>query len=337
MIALNACRSIRSLQVKTNPLLATFRHLPLVNMPKRKSSKSEDSVSSAKKSKSSSGDSVDSAQKVPSESSCDNVICSDGKVSNMKIVSWNVNGIRAALKNKAMDYFNTESCDILCLQETKCSEKDLPVDLKSWKEFPFKYFCSSEQLGYAGVALFSKKEPTKVEYGLNIAKHDTEGRLITAHYDQFVLINAYIPNAGRGLKRLDYRMDFDNDLLEYMKKLNSEKPVILCGDLNVSHTEIDLENPKSNVKNAGFTPEERSNFTTLLKNGFVDSFRFLNPGRTKCYTFWSYMRNARAKNIGWRLDYFVVSKHFMDNVCQNVIRSDVMGSDHCPIVLYLCL
>lgn len=311
-----------------------LRPRPPLIMPKRKASKKDDSVKKVK-SENESSELAPTEQPSNTEFNFDQTVEANGKMSTLKIISWNVNGIRAVLKNKAMQYLNAESCDVLCFQETKCSDKDFPIELKNWKEFPFKYYCASEQIGYAGVAMFCKQKPTSVEYGLGEAKHDAEGRIITAHFDDFILVNAYIPNAGRGLKRLDYRMEFDGDLLDYLKNLDKQKPVILCGDLNVSHKEIDLENPKTNVKNAGFTPEERANFTTLLENGFVDSFRHFYADKPKCYTFWSYMRNARAKNIGWRLDYFVASERLMSRVCDNQIRSEVMGSDHAPIVLYL--
>lgn len=260
-----------------------------------------------------------------------------GQSFNMKIVSWNVNGVRAALKNKAFDYLKAESCDILCLQETKCADKDFPAELKNWKEFPFKYYSISSQDGYAGVALFSKQKPLRVDCGLGIEEHDQEGRVITAVYENCIVVNAYVPNAGRGLKRLQYRMRFDDDFRAYLKRLDSERPLILCGDLNVAHKEIDLENPKTNAKTAGFTPEERANFTALLETGFVDSFRLLYPDQRRAYTFWSYMHNARAKNVGWRLDYFLASQRLAQDVCDCQIRSRVMGSDHCPIALYLGL
>lgn len=260
-----------------------------------------------------------------------------GRNFNLKVVSWNVNGIRAALKKNAFDYFRGESCDVLCLQETKCTDKDFPADLKAWDQFPFKYFSASKQPGYAGVAMFSKREPLSVQYGLGIKEHDEEGRIITAFFDDFILVNTYIVNSGRGLVRLKYRMQWDEDLRKYLRNLDSQKPVILCGDLNVAHKEIDLTNPKTNQKTAGFTPEERASFGTLLEVGFEDSFRVLYPDKVDQFTFWSYMREARAKNIGWRLDYFVMSSRLRNALCDNQIRSDVMGSDHCPIALYLAL
>lgn len=261
----------------------------------------------------------------------------NGQAFNTKLVSWNVNGVRAVLKNKGMDYLIGEPCDVLCLQEVKCSQSTFPSELKTWKEFPHKYYALSDQDGYAGVAIFSKVEPSQVDYGLGNSEHDAEGRVITAHFDKFILVNAYVPNAGRGLKRLDYRMKWDQDFLAHLSKLDAIKPVVLCGDLNVSHQEIDLENPKTNHKTAGFTPQERDNFTRLLSSGFIDSYRNLYPEQTKAYTFWSYMRAARAKNIGWRLDYFVLSTRLGDNVCDHQLRQHVMGSDHCPVILYLAL
>lgn len=270
-------------------------------------------------------DSIRVVQKAPNGGTC-----------NKKIISWNVNGLRAALKNGAFEYLRSEDADIICLQETKCSKKDVPDQFATWKEYPFKYYCDSKKAGYAGVALFSKKQPLSVAYGLSMAEHDLEGRLITATFDDFILVNAYVPNAGRGLDRLDYRIEqWDEDLRRHLAVLDALKPVILCGDLNVSHKEIDLANPKTNTKTAGFTPQERASFSKLLEGGFIDSFRVLYPDLREQYTFWSYMRGARAKNVGWRLDYFVLSRRLQDALCDNQIRSSVMGSDHCPVVLYL--
>lgn len=271
-------------------------------------------------------DSIKAVKKAPNGGTC-----------NLKIISWNVNGLRAVVRNGAFEnYLRNENADIICLQETKCPKKDVPDQLAEWKEYPFKYYCDSKKASYAGVALFSKKKPLSVTYGLSVAEHDIEGRLITATFEDFILINAYVPNAGRELVRLPYRIEqWDEDLRKHLATLDSIKPVILCGDLNVSHKEIDLANPNTNKKTAGFTPQERASFTKLLEGGFIDSFRFLYPNLRDQYTFWSYMKNARAKNVGWRLDYFVLSSRLQEALCDNQIRSSVMGSDHCPIVLYL--
>jgi len=260
----------------------------------------------------------------------------DGKPWNFKITSWNINGIRAWLEKNGHSYLAEEKPDILCVQETKCSDDKLPEEMKKVEDY-HAYWLSGDKDGYSGVGILSKKEPVSVKYGIDISEHDTEGRVITAEYEQFYLVAAYVPNAGRGLVRLEYRMKWDEDFRAYLKKLDSLKPVILCGDLNVAHEEIDLANPKTNKKNAGFTKEEREGFTTLLGEGFVDSFRRLYPDVTGAYTFWTYMMNARAKNVGWRLDYFVLSEKLCDKLCDNVIRKDVFGSDHCPITLFLSL
>ncbi|GIY32067.1 DNA-(apurinic or apyrimidinic site) endonuclease [Caerostris darwini] len=240
----------------------------------------------------------------------------DGKPWNLKLASWNVNGIRAWLEKNGMSYLHHEKPDILCLQETKCSDDKLPAEANI--EGYHCYWLAGDQDGYS-----------------DVEKHDKEGRVITAEYKDFYLVATYVPNAGRGLVRLDYRQEWDEDFRAYLKKLDQKKPVVLCGDLNVAHEEIDLANPKTNKKNAGFTKEEREGFSTLLSEGFVDTFRHLYPDSKGAYTFWTYMMNARAKNVGWRLDYFIVSKRFVENVCDSVIRKDVYGSDHCPITLFL--
>ncbi|GFS36863.1 DNA-(apurinic or apyrimidinic site) lyase [Trichonephila inaurata madagascariensis] len=257
----------------------------------------------------------------------------DGKAWNLKMASWNINGIRAWLEKNGMSYLHHEKPDILCLQETKCSDDKLPPEVNV--EGYHSYWLSGDKDGYSGVGLLSKQKPLSVQYGIEMEKHDNEGRVITAEYDEFYLVATYVPNAGRGLVRLDYRQEWDKDLLTYLKKLDEKKPVVLCGDLNVAHEEIDLANPKTNKKNAGFTKEEREGFSTLLSEGFVDTFRHLYPDEKGAYTFWTYMMNARAKNVGWRLDYFVVSKRFVNNICDSIIRKDVYGSDHCPICLFL--
>ncbi|XP_032228962.2 exodeoxyribonuclease isoform X2 [Nematostella vectensis] len=259
----------------------------------------------------------------------------DGKKSNFKITSWNVNGLRAWLKNNSKSFVSKEDPDVFCIQETKCALADIPKEAKL-----AGYHCywnSAEQKGYSGVGLCSKKEPIKVSYGMGNKEHDKEGRVITAEYEDFHLVTSYVPNSGRGLPRLGYRQQWNKDFLSYLKKLDEIKPVILCGDLNVAHKDIDLANPKTNTRTAGFTKEERADFTTLLGEGFKDTFRELYPDKKSAYTFWSYMGGARAKNVGWRLDYFVVSDRLVPKVCDSIIRSRVMGSDHCPLSLLLSI
>ncbi|XP_076304779.1 DNA repair nuclease APEX1-like [Tachypleus tridentatus] len=254
------------------------------------------------------------------------------KNSFYKISSWNVNGVRAWLDKKGLDFIKQENPDIFCIQETKCSDDKFPENVKNikgYKTFPL----SGDKDGYSGVCVFSKKQPVSVKYGIGIDKHDKEGRVITAEYDEFFLVAAYVPNAGKKLVRLDYRQDWDKDFCKYLKTLDAVKPVILCGDLNVAHQEIDLANPKTNKKNAGFTQEERDGFSSLLNEGFIDSFRTLYPDAKGAYTFWTYMMNARAKNVGWRLDYFVLSSRLRSKLCDSIINKDVLGSDHCPITL----
>ena len=257
----------------------------------------------------------------------------DGLPWNLKIVSWNVNGIRAVLKSKKLHYLKFEDADIVCLQETKCAEEDFPEEAKFLGYH--KYFNSAQKKGYSSTAVFSKVKPLSVTYGINIADHDNEGRVITAEYENFYLVNVYVPNAGQKLVRLSYRRQWNTDFLAYCQNLDSKKPVVVAGDLNVAHTEIDLANPKGNTKNSGFTREEREDFSTWLDSGFVDTFRHFNPDLTGAYTFWTYMANARKRNIGWRIDYFVVSARFVERVAANMIREKVLGSDHCPIML-LC-
>jgi AP endonuclease-1 len=259
----------------------------------------------------------------------------NGKNYDLKIVSWNVNGIRANIKKNGVNDIKKQNADIICLQETKCSEEDMPSEMKDLTEYRFKYFSDGEKDGYSGVCILSKTKPIRVNHGIGVKEHDSEGRVITAEFEKFYLVTAYVPNSGRGLPRLDYRMQWDRDFAQYLKNLDDIKPVILCGDLNVAHKEIDLENPKTNTKTAGFTKEERENFTQLLAKGFIDSFRHLYPDSKKSYTFWSYMRNARQKDIGWRLDYFLISQRILNNLVDNRIESKIMGSDHCPIVLFM--
>ncbi|KAK7866023.1 hypothetical protein R5R35_008538 [Gryllus longicercus] len=257
----------------------------------------------------------------------------DGKTWNFKISSWNVGGLKAWLKKDGLQFLKYENPDIFCLQETRCSESKLPPETKV--DGYHAYWLMGDKEGYAGVGLYTKVKPLEVKYGLGIKEHDSEGRLITAEYDKFYLVVAYVPNAGRGLVTLPKRMKWDPELRKYLKQLGAKKPIILCGDMNVSHQSIDLANPKTNTRNAGFTQEERDGMTTLLKEGFVDTFRHLYPEKTGAYTFWTYMGNARSRNVGWRLDYFIVSERLKPQVCDSVIRSQVYGSDHCPITLLL--
>jgi len=259
---------------------------------------------------------------------------------NMKVSTWNVDGLRAWIKKGGLDFLKYEKPDVICLQEIKCSEEKLPAEMKALDDYPHQYYMPAEKDGYSGVALLSKKEPIKVDLGFGVdeaAEHDGEGRLITAEFDKFFLVTTYVPNAGRKLVTLPKRMEWDPLLRAHLKKLDAQKPVVLCGDLNVAHKELDLANPKTNKKSAGFTPEERSGFDDLLSEGFVDSFRHFYPDLEKKYTFWTYMMNSRSKNVGWRLDYFVTSKRLIDQVCDNQIRDQCFGSDHCPSTLFLAL
>lgn len=251
----------------------------------------------------------------------------------MKFISWNVNGLRACVGKGFLDSFAALDADFFCLQETKLQggQIDLPLDQYH------SYWNYAEKKGYSGTAIFSKKPALSVTYGIGIPQHDTEGRVITAEYEEFYLVTCYTPNAQRELARLDYRMEWEDAFLAYLKGLDERKPVILCGDLNVAHQPIDLKNPSSNRRNAGFTDEERNAFTRLLENGFVDSFRYLYPDKTGAYSWWSYMFNARANNAGWRIDYFVVSSRLAEKIKEATIHPDVMGSDHCPVGLELDL
>ncbi|XP_061817255.2 DNA repair nuclease APEX1 [Nerophis lumbriciformis] len=268
----------------------------------------------------------------------DKMSSKDGRAANMKISSWNVDGLRAWVKKNGLDWVREEDPDVLCLQETKCSEKNLPAEITSMPEYPYKYWCvSDEKEGYSGVAMLCKTEPVKVTYGIGKEEHDKEGRVITAEFPTFYLVTAYVPNASRGLVRLDYRKTWDVDFRSYLSELDMQKPLVLCGDLNVAHQEIDLKNPKGNKKSAGFTPEEREGFGQLLEAGFVDSFRELYPEQANAYTFWTYMMNSRAKNVGWRLDYFVLSSSLVPALCDSKIRNKAMGSDHCPITLHIAV
>lgn len=253
---------------------------------------------------------------------------------NLKLCSWNVNGVRAWLGKDGLNYLKEEQPDVFAIQETKCSDSKLPPEVKSVDGYHC-YFLSGDQEGYSGVGLLSKIKPLDIKYGIGVDKHDKEGRVITAEYEKFYLVAVYVPNAGKKLVRLDYRMEWDKDFRAYLKELETKKPVVLCGDMNVAHQEIDLANPKTNKKNAGFTQEERDGFSALLESGFVDSFRHLYPDTKGAYTFWTYMMNARAKNVGWRLDYFILSKALESNISDSLIHSKIMGSDHCPVVLLM--
>ncbi|WP_101772979.1 exodeoxyribonuclease III [Peptostreptococcus faecalis] len=247
----------------------------------------------------------------------------------MKYISWNVNGIRAALKKGFMDFFNEVDADIFAIQETKCQEGQVELDLPGYHQ----YWNYAEKKGYSGTAIFSKKEPLNVTYGINIEEHDNEGRVITCEYEGFYFVVVYTPNSQTELKRLEYRMKWEDDFREYLLELNNKKPVVLCGDLNVAHKEIDLKNPKTNRKNAGFTDEEREKFTELLESGFIDTYRYFYPDKEGVYSWWSYRFNARKNNAGWRIDYFCTTKD-MENMLEGAkIHSDIMGSDHCPVEL----
>ena len=249
----------------------------------------------------------------------------------MKLITWNVNGLRACLGKGFLDFFNAMDADAFCLQETKLQPHQIELDLPGYHQ----YWNSAEKKGYSGTALFTKMEPLAVTYGIGIPEHDTEGRVITADYEDFYLVCCYTPNAQRGLTRLDYRMVWEDAFRAYLKELDGKKPVILCGDLNVAHQEIDLKNFKTNRGNAGFTDEERGKMTELLDAGFVDSFRSLYPDVTGAYSWWSYMYHARENNAGWRIDYFICSQRLKDRIADSKILADVMGSDHCPVELDL--
>ena len=249
----------------------------------------------------------------------------------MKLISWNVNGIRAVINKGFMDFFKQIDADIFCIQETKMQEGQIELILDGY----YQYFNSAIKKGYSGTAVFSKIEPISVKYGIGIEEHDQEGRVITLEFKDFFLVNSYTPNSGRELARLNYRMEWEDAFRSYLKELDKTKPVILCGDLNVAHKEIDLKNPKTNRKNAGFTDEERNKMTKLLDNGFTDTFRKLYPDKENAYTWWSYMGHAREKNVGWRIDYFIVSDRFAENIKDAYIFPEIMGSDHCPIGLEL--
>ncbi len=247
----------------------------------------------------------------------------------MKLVSWNVNGLRAVMGKGFMESFSSLDADIFCLQETKLQKGQIEMDLTGY----FEYWNYADKKGYSGTAVFTRTEPLSVSYGIGIDEHDHEGRVITLEFEKFFLVCVYVPNSQRELTRLGYRQEFEKDFLQYVKKLDCMKPVIYCGDLNVAHQEIDLKNPASNHKNAGFTDEERACFSTVLENGFIDSFRYLYPDTADVYSWWSYMFKAREKNVGWRIDYFVVSEKLKENIKEAKVHMDIMGSDHCPVEL----
>ncbi len=251
----------------------------------------------------------------------------------MKLISWNVNGLRAAANKGFTDFFKKEDADIFCIQETKMQEDQIDLTLHAIFQGYHAYWNSAMKKGYSGTAVFTKKEPLKVTYGLGIQEHDQEGRVITLEFEDFYLVNCYTPNSKRELERLNYRTIWEDEMRNYLKKLDKIKPVIYCGDLNVAHNEIDLKNPKTNHHSAGFTDEERGKMTELLNAGFTDSFRYLYPEKEDSYTWWSYMFHAREKNVGWRIDYFIVSKSIEKKIKESRIYADVMGSDHCPIGL----
>lgn len=245
----------------------------------------------------------------------------------MKLISWNVNGFRAVLNKGFNEFFNDVDADIFCIQETKMQEGQTEMMYDGYEV----YLNSAEKKGYSGTAVFTKIKPLNVSYGIGIEEHDKEGRVITLEFDHFYLVNVYTPNSKRELERLDYRMTWEDEFKMYLKSLENTKPVIVCGDLNVAHKEIDIKNPKTNRKNAGFTDEERNKMTALLDSGFIDTFRYLYKDKENAYTWWSYFANAREKNIGWRIDYFLVSDILKDKIRGAYIYDKVLGSDHCPI------
>ena len=251
----------------------------------------------------------------------------------MKFISWNVNGIRACLKKGFEEYFQEANADIFCIQETKCQEGQVELTLPGYHQ----YWNSAVRKGYSGTAIFAKREPLSVSYGIGIEEHDQEGRVITLEYEDFYFVTVYTPNSQNELARLSYRMDWERDFLEYLTKLEERKPVVWCGDLNVAHQEIDLKNPKTNRKNAGFTDEERACFTKVLESGVIDTFRYFYPDQEGIYSWWSYRFRAREKNAGWRIDYFLVSSSLREKMVDAKIHTQVLGSDHCPVELDITL
>ncbi len=250
-----------------------------------------------------------------------------------KLISWNVNGLRACVTKGFLEYFNEVDADVFCLQETKLQEGQIDLDLPNYHQ----YWNYAEKKGYSGTALFCKDKPLSVSYGIGIEEHDKEGRVITAEFDNFYVVTCYTPNSQNELKRLDYRMVWEDAFRAYLKELENTKPVILCGDLNVAHKEIDLKNPKTNRKNAGFTDEEREKMSTLLNSGFIDTFRYFYPDKEGIYSWWSYRFKAREKNAGWRIDYFIVSESLKDDLAGADIHTQILGSDHCPVELNINL
>ena len=251
----------------------------------------------------------------------------------MKLVSWNVNGIRACLTKGFEEVFKKMDADIFCLQETKCQPDQINLEFQGYTS----YWNSAEKKGYSGTAIFTKQKPINVTYGIGIEEHDKEGRVITLEFERFYMVDIYTPNSKRELERLEYRQIWEDEIRKYLLKLNETKPVIMCGDLNVAHKEIDLKNPKTNRHNAGFTDEERNKMTELLDSGFTDTFRYLYPEKENAYSWWSYMGHAREKNVGWRIDYFIVSKSIEKQIKEAKIYPEIMGSDHCPVGLEILL
>lgn len=251
----------------------------------------------------------------------------------MKLISWNVNGLRACVTKGFLDFFKAVDADMFCIQETKLQEGQIDLDLPGYHQ----YWNYAVKKGYSGTAIFTKVEPQSVTYGIGIEEHDNEGRVITLEFEKFFLVTVYTPNSQRGLARIDYRIQWENDFRTYLMRLDTTKPVIVCGDLNVAHQEIDLKNPKTNMNNAGFSPQERAAFGTLLESGFIDSYRYFYKDQEGAYTWWSYMFNARANNTGWRIDYFCASKQLEKNLTGAHIHADVLGSDHCPVELTITL
>lgn len=247
----------------------------------------------------------------------------------MKLISWNVNGIRACVNKGFNEFFKQIDADIFCIQETKCQPEQIELKFKGYKS----YWNSAEKKGYSGTAIFTKEEPIKVKYGIGKVEHDKEGRVITLEYGKYYIVNIYTPNSKRELERLGYRQIWEDEVRKYLLKLDKIKPVIMCGDLNVAHNEIDLKNPKTNKGNAGFTDEERKKMTELLKSGFVDTYRYIHPNTEGAYSWWSYMGKSREKNVGWRIDYFIISNSIKDKIVDSKIHSEIIGSDHCPVEL----
>lgn len=249
----------------------------------------------------------------------------------MKLISWNVNGIRACVNKGFIDFFNKIDADIFCIQETKCQKGQIELEFEGYES----YWNSAEKKGYSGTAIFTKIKPLTIKYGIGKEEHDKEGRVITLEFDKFYMVNIYTPNSKRELERLDYRMIWEDEIKKYLLHLNKIKPVIMCGDLNVAHKEIDLKNPKTNRHNAGFTDEERNKMTELIDAGFTDSFRYKYPDKENEYSWWSYMGRAREKNVGWRIDYFIVSNDIAKKIKDATIHQEVYGSDHCPVELII--